>query len=241
MKKKTESGQRTGKILAALAGLYPGAGTALRYGSPFQLLVAVMLSAQCTDKQVNIITSELFKKYSKPEDFAGLDWEELSARIKGCGLYRSKSRNIVNTSRILVEKHGSQVPGRREDLEALPGVGRKTANVVLNIAFDRPVMPVDTHVFRVSRRLGLSSGRTPAAVENDLISIIPPDQMGSLHHCLILHGRTVCRARRPRCGGCALAGLCETNRRSVKGTGLLTTNSNPDPHATISGTTNDEN
>ncbi|MCL6477110.1 MAG: endonuclease III [Peptococcaceae bacterium] len=209
MKKKTAAKRdNISQIMERLAGLYPDARTALRYGSTFQLLVAVMLSAQCTDKQVNKITAGLFKKYSVPEDFARLSWEDLAGEIKSCGLYKNKSRNIVSTSRILVEKYGSRVPADREALEALPGVGRKTANVVLNIAFNKPVMPVDTHVYRVARRLGLSDGKNPAAVEKDLTEVVPPDQAGRMHHCLILHGRQVCRARHPRCGQCALSDFC---------------------------------
>ncbi|MHB8158615.1 MAG: endonuclease III [Desulfocucumaceae bacterium] len=195
-------------MLDILSGLYPEARTELQYSSTFQLLVAVILSAQSTDRQVNKITGLLFKKYSRPEDFAGLEWEELAEDIKSCGLYRNKSRNIVSASRILVERHSSAVPGDRAALEALPGVGRKTANVVLNIAFNVPVMPVDTHVFRVSRRLGLSVGKTPGAVEKDLEELIPPEGMGKIHHCLILHGRNICRARNPLCGECKLSGLC---------------------------------
>lgn len=195
-------------VLEKLSGLYPGASTQLEYGSTFQLLVAVMLSAQCTDRQVNKITAGLFKKYGEPEDFAALDWEELAEEIKGCGLYRNKSRNIVSASRILVERHGSRVPPDREALEALPGVGRKTANVVMNVAFGMPVMPVDTHVFRVSRRLGLSAGKTPAFVEKDLEKIVPPEMTGIIHHCLIKHGREVCRARNPWCSRCGLIGYC---------------------------------
>lgn len=202
------SNQGPKEILGRLACLYPDASTGLQYGSIFQLLVAVMLSAQCTDKQVNRITALLFKKYSKPEDFAVLNGEELADQIRGCGLFRNKSRNIINTSRILVEKYASRVPDNREDLEALPGVGRKTANVVLNIAFNKPVMPVDTHVYRVSRRLGLSAGKSTTKVERDLQEIIPPGQIGMLHHCLIFHGRSVCRARNPRCGDCSLADIC---------------------------------
>lgn len=207
-------------ILEKLAGMYPGAGTELQYGSIFQLLVAVMLSAQCTDRQVNKITSKLFKKYGGPEDFASLAWEELAEEIKACGLYRNKSRNIVHASRILVEKYGSRVPGDREALEALPGVGRKTANVVMNIAFGMSVMPVDTHVFRVSRRLGLAGGKTPAAVEKDLERIVPPDFMGKIHHCLIHHGRKTCRARNPICHKCGLESLCpERSKKGEQGQG----------------------
>jgi endonuclease-3 len=204
------------RIIKRLGELYPGAGTELIYRSTFQLLVAVMLSAQCTDKQVNKITTGLFKKYSVPEDFARLEWEELAEEIKGCGLYRNKSKNIVSTSRILVNQYHSRVPHNREELEALPGVGRKTANVVLAVAFNIPVMPVDTHVFRVSHRLGLSAGKTPEAVERDLERIIPPDIMVLLHHCLILHGRRVCRARGPLCGECRLAEFCpDYNSRAL--------------------------
>lgn len=208
MKEADTGNGRIREVLDRLAAMYPEAGTALKYGSTFQLLVAVMLSAQCTDRQVNKITAGLFKKYSRPEDFAALEWDDLAREIKGCGLYRNKSRNIVGASRILVEKHGSRVPASREDLEALPGVGRKTANVVLNIAFNRPVMPVDTHVFRTSRRLGMSRGKTPAAVERDLMRVVPPERLGKVHHHLILLGRELCRARNPRCGECSLAGLC---------------------------------
>lgn len=217
MKKAVASNGKVPEILDRLAGMYPDAGTELEYGDTFQLLVAVMLSAQCTDRQVNRITAGLFERFGRPEDFAALDWEELARHIKGCGLYRNKSRNIVNTSRILVEKYGSRVPELREALEALPGVGRKTANVVLNVAFNKPVMPVDTHVFRVSGRLGLSSGKTPAAVEKDLMEVIPPERLGNLHHCLILHGRRVCRARGPRCGECPLSDLCPGSRLSAAG------------------------
>jgi len=199
---------RKNRIIELLAGLYPGARTDLQYNSTFQLLVAVMLSAQCTDRQVNKITGKLFEKYSVPEDFARLEEEELALEIKGVGLYRNKSRNIVKASRLLVDNHHSQVPQNRAELEALPGVGRKTANVVLNVAFNAPVMPVDTHVFRVSHRLGLSAGKTPEAVEKNLTNLIPPDLMGVMHHCLILHGRRVCRARSPLCGECRLAELC---------------------------------
>lgn len=212
--KKNDDMNKKAAVLEKLAAMHPGAGTELKYGSAFQLLVAVMLSAQCTDRQVNKITSGLFQKFREPEDFAVLSWEELAEKIKGCGLYRNKSRNIVSTSRILVEKYGSQVPRQREALEALPGVGRKTANVMMNIAFGIPVMPVDTHVFRVSRRLGLSAGKTPAAVECDLEIIVPPELMGTIHHCLIKHGREICRARNPLCRECGLSGICPESKEN---------------------------
>ncbi|MFZ5642132.1 MAG: endonuclease III [Bacillota bacterium] len=207
MKKNKLTAKRK-KILEKLSELYPDASTELEYSDNFELLIAVMLSAQCTDKQVNKITSGLFKKYKSPEDIAKLSWEDLAEEIKGCGLYRNKSKNIVNTSRILVDKYNSVVPENREDLESLPGVGRKTANVVMSVAFGCPVMPVDTHVFRVSRRLGLSAGKNPVEVENDLQMSIPTELMGAMHHCLILHGRRLCRARNPHCGECGLSELC---------------------------------
>ncbi|MDQ0285946.1 endonuclease-3 [Desulfofundulus luciae] len=199
---------RASEILAILSKTYPDAGTALCFGTPFQLLVAAMLSAQTTDRQVNKITERLFKRYREPRDFARLKPEELAREIKGCGLYKNKSRNIIATSRILVEKYNSQVPQSLEELEGLPGVGRKTANVVLNVAFGRPALPVDTHVFRVSHRLGLARGKTPQKTEEELLAIIPEHARRAAHHQLIAHGRTVCTARRPRCNACPVAHLC---------------------------------
>lgn len=204
-------------VLEQLARLYPNARTELAYENTFQLLIAVMLSAQCTDKQVNKVTSRLFKKYGGPEDFAALAPEELAEEIKECGLFRNKSKNIVNACRLLVECFGSRVPDRLEDLQILPGVGRKTANVVLNIAYGKPAMPVDTHVFRLARRLGLSRSRTPESVEKDLLSLIPPDSLGDVHHRLIYHGRAVCKARKPRCGECSLSVYCPGRSQSQAG------------------------
>lgn len=194
--------------LDQLSRLYPNARTELVYANPFQLLIAVILSAQSTDRQVNKITRRLFEKYKTPEDFASLTPEELAKEIKGCGLFRNKSKNIINTCRLLVESFGSRVPDKLLDLEKLPGVGRKTANVVLNIAYGKPAMPVDTHVFRVARRLGFSKGKTPAAVEKDLMARIPSAMWGDVHHWLIYHGRRVCKARNPRCGDCPLNSYC---------------------------------
>lgn len=200
--------QKKTRIIEKLKEMYPDAGTELQYSNTFELLVTIMLSAQCTDKQVNKITAGLFSKLKSPQDYTKLGWEDLAQEIKGCGLYRNKSKNIVNTCRILIDKYNSMVPGKREELESLPGVGRKTANVVMNVAYGSPVMPVDTHVFRVSRRLGLSAGKNPAEVEKDLEKIIPDDLMGKMHHCIIFHGRRVCRARNPLCGKCGLSELC---------------------------------
>ncbi|RKO66995.1 endonuclease III [Desulfofundulus salinus] len=199
---------RVSEILAILSQTYPDAGTALRFETPFQLLVAAMLSAQTTDRQVNIITGRLFQRYREPADFARLQPEELGREIRGCGLYRNKSKNIIAASRILVEKYNSQVPQSLEELESLPGVGRKTANVVLNVAFGRPTLPVDTHVFRVSHRLGLARGKTPEKTEEELLAIIPEYARRAAHHQLIAHGRTICTARRPRCNICPVAHLC---------------------------------
>ncbi|NTW05201.1 MAG: endonuclease III [Peptococcaceae bacterium] len=199
---------RIKRIIKLLLETYPNPVTELVYSNNFQLLVAVILSAQCTDKRVNIVTENLFKRYKNPQDMASLDWEALAEEIKTCGLFRSKSKNIVAASRILMEKYNSQVPQSRAELESLPGVGRKTANVVLNVAFNKQVMPVDTHVFRVSRRAGFSKGTTPRAVEEDLMRIIPLKLTGAIHHCLILHGRQICKARRPQCEECRLSHLC---------------------------------
>lgn len=208
---------RAREILAVLARTYPKSKTALNFASPFQLLVAAMLSAQSTDRQVNIITAGLFLRYRTPADFARLTPAELAEEIKGCGLYRNKSKNIIATSRTLVEKYGSIVPSTREELEQLPGVGRKTANVVLNVAFGQPALPVDTHVFRVSHRLGLSGARTPERTEADLLKLIPEALRRDAHHQLITHGRQICRARRPRCPVCPLAGLCPSRDTAAAG------------------------
>ena len=198
----------TGQILEVLSRLYPDARTELVFNNPFDLLIAVMLSAQCTDRQVNKITANLFKKYRTPGDIAVLSPDELAMDIRGCGLYRNKSKNIVNTCRILVERYDSEIPDDMDELLSLPGVGRKSASVVLIAAYGKPAMPVDTHVFRLARRLGLSRGKTPDAVEKDLLSIIPPAQLGHVHHQMIFHGRRVCTARKPRCAGCQLQNFC---------------------------------
>lgn len=191
-------------IFDLLKQLYPDAGTELVFSDPFQLLVSVILSAQCTDKQVNKVTGKLFTKYRTPADFAKLTPEALAEEIKECGLFRNKSKNIVATSKMLVERFQGEVPDDIDMLQTLPGVGRKTANVIAIVAFGKPAMPVDTHVFRLARRLGLSKGKTPEAVEKDLVALIPPENLGDAHHQLILHGRRVCRARNPLCADCLL-------------------------------------
>lgn len=174
----------------------------------FTLLVAVVLSAQATDAGVNKATRALFKVASTPEKMVKLGEEKLREMIKTIGLYRNKARNVILLSQKLIEAHGGKVPRDREALEALPGVGRKTANVVLNVAFGEPTMAVDTHVFRVANRIGLSNGKTPLAVEEDLLRVIPPEMGVHAHHWLILHGRYVCKARRPECERCIISDLC---------------------------------
>jgi endonuclease-3 len=205
----TPAGQdRAAVVLELLAGAYPEAATGLKYRTPFELLVAAILSAQCTDKQVNKITGRLFEKYRTPQDFALLSADELAGEIKGCGLYRSKSRHIVRMARILLERYGGRLPESRPELESLPGVGRKTAGVVLGEAFGRDTIPVDTHVFRVARRIGLAAGKTPRQVEQELLAYIQAGQRMAAHHRLINHGRQVCTARRPKCPECCLKELC---------------------------------
>lgn len=191
-----------------LAQGYPNAGTSLIFKTPFELLVAAILSAQCTDKQVNRITARLFEKYNTPHDFAALTPEELGEEIKGCGLYRNKSKFIVESSREIIKVHGGRVPMTRGELEALPGVGRKTAGVVIGVAYGGSALPVDTHVFRVARRLGLSAARDPVKVEADLAACILPEQRMPFHHRLIAHGREICTARKPACHQCCLKDYC---------------------------------
>jgi len=203
-----EIARRANLILDRLAEAYPEAATDLKFSTPFELMVAVILSAQSTDAQVNKITAKLFNKYRTPEDFARLTPDRLANEIKGCGLFRNKSKFIVEASRILVERYGGQVPENREELEQLPGVGRKTANVILGVAFGQHTFPVDTHVHRLARRLGFSSGKSPEQTEQDLCSLIPPERWQPAHHQIIYHGRRVCDARKPRCGDCCIRDLC---------------------------------
>jgi len=198
------------EIIRILENTYQGTTTALKFSTPFELLIATILSAQTNDNQVNRITDELFRVYSKPEQFAVLTPAELEPYIKKCGLYKNKTRNIIEASRILVAEYGGEVPKTREELTKLPGVGRKTANVVLSNAFGIPALAVDTHVFRVARRLGLSRGHSPLEVEKDLSGLIPVDQWGDAHHWLIWHGRKICSARTPKCSACPVANYCPT-------------------------------
>jgi len=184
----------------------------LEYGTPFQLLVAVVLSAQATDKGVNLATRRLFPVAGTPEAIVALGEEALRDYVKTIGLFRTKAKNVIALSRILLEEHGGEVPRTREALERLPGVGRKTANVVLNVAFGEPTHPVDTHVFRVCNRTGLAPGKTPLAVEQALERRVPPAFRRDAHHWLILHGRYVCTARSPRCDACSVRPWCDTGK-----------------------------
>ena len=197
------------RIMEALNQLYPEAKPELHFSNPFETLIATILSAQCTDKRVNIVTEKLFALYPDAYALARLSPEELEPLIKECGLYHNKAKNIVAACRALTEKYDGVVPKSREALEALPGVGHKTAGVVLMAAFGDNQIPVDTHVYRVSRRIGLATGNTPEKVEADLKAILPPDTWSHAHHLLIWHGRRCCAARKPACERCPLNGeLC---------------------------------
>ena len=195
------------EIFVRLAKANPNPTTELEYGSPFELLVAVVLSAQATDKSVNLATRKLFP--ATPEKIVALGTQGLEDYIKSIGLYRMKAKNVVALSRMLLQQHGGEVPAEREALERLPGVGRKTANVVLNTAFGQPAVAVDTHIFRVANRTGLAPGKDVIAVENKLLKFTPPEYLKNAHHWLILHGRYVCLARRPGCPECLIRDLCE--------------------------------
>ena len=196
------------KVLKALDHLFPNAKGELEADSSFQLLVAVVLSAQTTDIQVNKVTKVLFAKYPNPIDLANASYEDVSNIIKHIGLYKTKTKNIINLSKILIEKFDSLVPSSRKELESLPGVGRKTANVILSNVFNIPAIAVDTHVYRVSHRLGLSTGKTPLDVEVDLNKSFPKETWLKLHHQLIFFGRYHCKAKNPNCKTCPLVDIC---------------------------------
>lgn len=195
-------------LFSRLQAQNPNPTTELHYNTPFELLIAVMLSAQATDKSVNKATAHLFQVASTPSAYLALGEQGVQPYIRTIGLSKTKARNIIRTCQILVEQHHSQVPQTREALEALPGVGRKTANVILNTAFDQPTIAVDTHIFRLARRTGLAEGQTVRAVEDQLMKCIPAEFQKQAHHWLILHGRYVCLARRPQCRHCLIADLC---------------------------------
>ena len=200
--------QRILAILERFAAHDPNPGTELHYGTPYQLLVAVILSAQSTDRAVNRVTQRLFAMAPTPEAMVALGEERLAEQLKSLGLFRSKARHVILASRLLLERHGGAVPDGREALMTLPGVGRKTANVILNTVFNQPTIGVDTHVQRVARRLGLAAGTTPLTIEKELEANVPEPFRHHLHHWLVLHGRYVCLARRPRCSTCIVCDLC---------------------------------
>ena len=201
-------------IFERLRAANPEPRTELNYQSPFELLVAVMLSAQATDKSVNKATAPLFRAANTPAAILALGVDGLSAYIKSIGLYNSKAKNIIATCRLLLERHGGSVPASREELERLPGVGRKTANVILNTAFGEATMAVDTHIFRVANRTGLAPGKTVRGVEEKLLKFTPPEFLKDAHHWLILHGRYVCKARVPACPSCLIVDLCEYRHKT---------------------------
>jgi endonuclease III len=204
-------------IFERLREANPAPRTELHYQSPFELLVAVILSAQATDKSVNKATAGLFRAANTPAAILALDVAGLSPHIKSIGLYNSKAKNIIATCRLLIEHHGGAVPKTREELERLPGVGRKTANVILNTAFGEATIAVDTHIFRVANRTGLATGKTVRAVEDKLLKFVPPEFRHDAHHWLILHGRYVCKARNPACPACSIADLCEYRHKTHAG------------------------
>lgn len=191
-----------------LAASIPNVATELQYTNPYTLLVAVVLSAQSTDKGVNKATKPLFDKIQTPQEMLALGEESLKNTIKTIGLYHTKAKNIIKLSQILIEKFGGRIPNTREELMELPGVGRKTANVVLNVAFNQPTIPVDTHIFRVSNRTGLAPGKTPLEVEQKLEKNVPKAYLHSAHHLLILHGRYTCKAIKPLCNICPVSSVC---------------------------------
>jgi endonuclease-3 len=196
------------ELFRRLAAIDPEPKTELEYASPFQLLVAVILSAQATDKGVNLATRELFRVAPTPQALAALGAEKLADYIKTIGLYKTKAKNVAATARLLLERHGGEVPHDRAALEALPGVGRKTANVVLNVVFAEPTIAVDTHIFRLANRTGLAPGKDVAKVEKKLLKAVPPAYLLHAHHWLILHGRYVCKARKPECWRCVVRDVC---------------------------------
>lgn len=204
-------------IFSRLRDANPAPRTELHYSSPFELLIAVILSAQATDKSVNKATPALFHNAKTPSDLLALGVDGLTPYIRTLGLYNSKAKNIIATCRALVTEHEAQVPTTREALEALPGVGRKTANVLLNTAFGAATIAVDTHIFRVANRIGLAPGKTVRKVEDKLIKVIAPEFHQDAHHWLILHGRYVCKARAPACPACIIVDLCEYRRKTKAG------------------------
>jgi endonuclease-3 len=206
--------QKRSEIFARLRSANPKPTTELKYRTPFELLIAVILSAQATDKGVNKATARLFKVANTPKKILALGEAGLKEYIKTIGLFNSKAANIIKACELLVTQHNSKVPRERAALEALPGVGRKTANVILNTAFGQPTIAVDTHIFRVANRTGIAPGKTPLEVEKKLVKFVPEEYLQDAHHWLILHGRYTCIARKPRCGSCIIEDLCEYKHKT---------------------------
>jgi endonuclease-3 len=206
---------RRREIFERFRAANPAPKTELVYRTPYELLVSVVLSAQATDKSVNLATDKLFKEFNTPARIAKLGVAGLEEFIRTIGLFRTKAKNVVALSNILIDKHGGEVPSTREELEGLPGVGRKTANVVLNTAFGQPTMAVDTHIFRVANRTGLGPGKDPLEVEQKLLKFTPPEFLMNAHHWLILHGRYTCVARKPKCPECRVRDLCDFRSKTA--------------------------
>ena len=204
--------EKSKEILNELSSLYPDAKPALNFSTPYELLVAVILSAQCTDERVNKVTEVLFKEHNTPEKMISLTQEELEKYIFSCGFYRNKAAHILSASNDILKKYNGVVPSTLEELKTLAGVGQKTANVVYAVAFGGDAIAVDTHVFRVSNRLGLAEGKTPAKVEEGLRAVLPQSEWSKAHHYLIYHGRRVCHSQRPDCENCTLKSLCNFYR-----------------------------
>lgn len=202
-------------VLDKLENTYAGTKTALNYNSPFELLVAVILSAQCTDERVNVVTARLFPRLNTPEKMGALTLEEMEAEIRDCGLYHSKAKNILAACHMLVEKFDSKIPDTIETLMELPGVGQKTANVVASIIYKVPAIAVDTHVFRVSHRLGLAKGKDPLETEKELQKAIPKEKWSDAHHWFIWHGRKICKARKPLCSECVVVEECPFKEKTL--------------------------
>lgn len=203
------------RVFQLLSKSLPNPQTELKYGDNYQLMIAVILSAQATDVSVNRVTGPLFKEAPTPDTMIALGEKRIKNHIKSIGLYNAKAKHILDTSRILVEQYDSAIPRTRKELEALPGVGRKTAGVILNVAFGEATIPVDTHVFRVSNRLGLVRTKTPTTTEKQLLEVVPKKYLGKAHHLLILHGRYVCKARNPLCEACCVNQVCEFGEKTV--------------------------
>ncbi|MGE5405525.1 MAG: endonuclease III [Candidatus Saccharibacteria bacterium] len=204
------------QILDDIEKVFPHAGPRLKFSNVFELLVATILSAQSTDEQVNRVTEKLFEKYNKPEQFAKLQIEELEPLVQGCGLYHNKAKSIIEASKVILEKFDGKVPDTLEELVTLPGVGRKTANVVLAVGHHKPGLAVDTHVQRVANRLGIADSKNPDKTELQLKAQIPEERWGRAHHLLIFHGREICKALKPKCHECPLAKVCMENKGKAK-------------------------